>query len=144
MRAFTIPINAISGVAGFVGPGDRVDILLTRTVQTGPITSVILQNVLVIGTDQRVNQETNRAKVAGTATIEVTPNEAQKLTLAQTVGRLSLTLRNANETEKTEMTAVGMEDLPDTPERAAAAAKEESVKVRVRRGGSSVEVLPVD
>lgn len=144
MRAFTIPINAISGVAGFVGPGDRVDILLTRTVDSGPITSVILQNVLVIGTDQRVNQDTNRAAVAATATIEVTPNEAQKLTLAQTVGRLSLTLRNANETEEKEMTPVSMQDLPDTPEAVQQEQKEEQLKVRVRRGGGNVEAVKVD
>ena len=59
-RALTIPINAISGVAGHVQPGDRVDVLNTRPINGQLTTSVILQNILVIATDQRSNTEIDR------------------------------------------------------------------------------------
>lgn len=116
-RAFTIPINAVSGVAGFVAPGDRVDILLTRSIERQMTTSIILQNILVIATDQRANTETSSARVARTATVEVDPTDAQKLALAQQVGKLSLTLRGVNEAVNTDVQPVGLDDLPDQPER---------------------------
>lgn len=150
MRAFTIPINAVSGVAGLVRPGDRVDILLTRTIKRQLTTSVILQNILVIATDQVSNTESDRARVASTATVEVNPTEAQKLALSQQVGRLTLTLRGASTSAAfaTEETApIRVRDLPDTPEAAAPAPTPEPVdlgtRVRVRKGGT-VEEIRVD
>jgi len=92
-RAFTISIDAVSGVAGFVAPGDRVDVLMTRKTQRGLESVVILENVRVIAVDQKTDDETNRARVGRTATVDVTSEDAQKLALAQQLGRLSLTLR---------------------------------------------------
>lgn len=143
-RAFTIPINAVRGVAGLIAPGDRVDILLTRTIQRQPTTSLILQDVLVIATDQRSNKENTRARIAKTATVEVDPKQASKLTLAQSVGKLTLTLRGMNEAAETDVEPVRLEDLPAQPVKAepapAPAPAPKAATVRVRRAGQAQEV----
>ena len=143
MRAFTIPIDAVRGVAGFVSAGDRVDILLTRTINREPTTSVILQDVLVIATDQRSNKESNRARVAKTATVEVEPSQAAKLTLAQSVGKLTLTLRGMDEEEDTQFAPVRLQDLPAQPVRAKPQPVKRATTVRVRKGGQ-VDTIRVD
>lgn len=151
-RAFTLPINAISGVAGHILPGDRVDVLSTRKINRQLQTSVILQNVLVIATDQRSNTDAGRARVASTATLEVTPTEAQELVLAQAVGRLTLTLRGAAAPATLpdeEASPVRVSDLPDSPAPAAPKPQapkpvDNSTQVRVRKGGSSVKTHKFD
>ena len=92
MRAVSIKIDAVSGVAGFVAAGDRVDILLTRTPQGQLVSSVILQDITVIAVDRRANAETTRARIWRTVTVEVDTVQAQKLALEQQMGTLSLTL----------------------------------------------------
>jgi pilus assembly protein CpaB len=116
MRAFTIPIDAVSGVAGLLAPGDRVDILLTRSINGEITTSLILQNVLVIATDQTANTETSATRVARTATVEVDPSDASKLALSQQVGKLSLSLRGMHEAVDASVEAVSIGDLPDEPQ----------------------------
>ena len=138
MRAFTIPINAVSGVGGLIAPGDRVDILLTRTISRQLTTSVILQNILVIATDRLTNTETDRTRVASTATVEVNPTDAQKLALAQQVGRLTLTLRGMAEPTEAESAPIQVGDLPDQPERAAP--RQQGTSVKVRKGGKVQEI----
>jgi pilus assembly protein CpaB len=102
MRATTIRVNDVSGVAGFVLPGDRVDILLTRDPESGKRrgsnlqTDVFLQNMKVLAIAQDANQDRNKAAVVKAVTLEVTPTQAQKLTLAQKLGSLSLALRHVN------------------------------------------------
>lgn len=148
-RAFTIPINAVRGVAGLIAPGDRVDILLTRTIERQPTTSLILQDVLVIATDQTSNKENTRARIAKTATVEVDPKQAAKLTLAQSVGQLTLTLRGMNEAQSPDVAPVRLEDLPAQPAKPkpvvapAPAPAPKTTTVRVRRAGQATEV-PVD
>lgn len=103
MRAITVPVNATSGVAGFVFPGDRVDIVLTQSVpgDDGPplkVSETILRNVRVLATDQRTDtrdENGNQVVVASsTVTLEATPRIAEKITVAQTIGQLSLSLRS--------------------------------------------------
>ena len=102
MRATTIRVNDVSGVAGFVLPGDRVDVLLTRDPESGKRrggnlqTDVFLQNMKVLAIAQDANQDRNKAAVVKAVTLEVTPTQAQKLTLAQKLGSLSLALRHIN------------------------------------------------
>jgi pilus assembly protein CpaB len=132
MRAVSISIDAISGVSGFVAAGDRVDILLTRTQQDQLTSSVILQDITVIAVDQRSNAEGASPRLGRTVTVEVDTNQAQKLALAQQVGRLSLTLRGIGETDDGILKPVTAAELSDF----AAPEKEEEFKVRVRRGGS--------
>jgi len=100
MRATTIRVNDVFGVAGFVLPGDFVDVLITRddgdhsrNLSTKR-TDVLLRSVRVLAVDQLANENKNDPVVAKAATIEVTPEQAQKLALAADVGTLSLALRS--------------------------------------------------
>ena len=96
MRAASVRINDVSGVAGFIQPNDSVDVLITRSVadQSGQqITDVLLQNTRVIAIGQDAKGESGQPQVAKTATLQVDPLGAQKLALAQEIGSLSLVLR---------------------------------------------------
>lgn len=105
MKAVTIRVNDVNGIAGFVLPGDRVDVLLTRT-ETDQNNSknkkvfndVILQNVRVLGVDQLADDRTEKPVVAKAVTIEVSTVDAQRVALASNVGNLSLALRSAGST----------------------------------------------
>jgi pilus assembly protein CpaB len=99
MKAVTIRVNDVVGVAGFVLPGDRVDVLLTRTGSNdaaAPVTyvDVLLQGVKVLAIDQSADDRTDKPAVVKAVTFEVNTEQAQKLTLAASVGQLSLALRN--------------------------------------------------
>jgi len=93
MRAAAVRINDVSGVAGFIQPNDTVDVLITRQVGERQITDVLLQNVRVIALDQNATGADGKPAVARTATLEVSPTDAQKLALSQTAAQLSLVLR---------------------------------------------------
>lgn len=118
-RAVTIPVNNVLGVAGFVLPGDRVDVLLTRIPDPGEgrrkksdlVTDVLLQNVMVLAVDQDANTSKDKPKVAKAVTLEVTQEQAQKLVLAQRVGTLSLTLRHVSDVEALPARTVTLRDL---------------------------------
>lgn len=104
MRAVAVPVSAQSGVAGFVFPGDRVDLVLTQTVAGGgdgpplKVSETVIRNLRVLATDQRVdtNAEDAKAEVRtfSTVTLEATPRIAEKIAVAQTIGQLSLSLRS--------------------------------------------------
>ncbi len=118
MRAATIRVNDVNGVGGFVLPGDRVDVLLTRDPVSGKrnssrnlITDILLQNVKVLALDQNSNESKEKPSVAKSATLEVTPVQAQKLVLAQKVGTLSLALRNVNNVSAEAAQTVKLRDL---------------------------------
>src|SRR5438067_3781398 len=116
MRAASVAINDVSGVAGFVQPSDTVDVLITRTLPGGiagntQVTDVLLQNVRVIALDQQSKNADGTPKVAKTATLEVNPVDAQKLALAQTVGTMSLVLRKPGEQNNPVVETVSMNDL---------------------------------
>ena len=112
MRAATVRVNAVSGVAGFVQPNDSVDVLITRKgSEAGQVTDVLLQNVRVIAIDQRAKNAEGSPKVGRTATLEVTPIDAQKLALGETAGNLSLVLRKPGETNDPLVETVSLNDL---------------------------------
>jgi pilus assembly protein CpaB len=94
MRAISIAVNDVVGVAGFVLPGDRVDIMLTRKVGDALVNEVFMQGIMILGINQVANQQSDQPIVGRTATVEVTPDQAQKLVLAQSVGTLSFALRS--------------------------------------------------
>ncbi|MEX2643891.1 MAG: Flp pilus assembly protein CpaB [Acetobacterales bacterium] len=101
MRAVTVPVNATSGIAGFVFPGDRVDLILTHAVQNGDRDSrarraseTVLNDVRVIAVDQKIDDQGGQAEVARTATLEVTPKQAEMVAMLTDLGRLSLSLRS--------------------------------------------------
>jgi pilus assembly protein CpaB len=104
MRAVTVPVTASSGLAGFVFPGDRVDLVLTEDV-TGSgdgtplkVSETIVRNVRVLATDQRFTDKDEDGKPiiksASNVTLEVTPRIAEKVAVAQSIGKLSLSLRS--------------------------------------------------
>jgi pilus assembly protein CpaB len=104
MRAITIPVSDTSGVGGFVFPGDRVDLMLTQAVKSGSdgeqelkAAETILRNLRVLATDQATSTEIvegkSVVKTSRTVTLEVTPRIAEKISVAQSVGQLSLSLR---------------------------------------------------
>ncbi len=119
MRATTIRVNDVTGVAGFVLPGDRVDILLTRDpaasakVRRGGNlqTDVFLQNMKVLAIAQDANEDRNKPAVVKAVTLEVTPTQAQKLTLAQKLGSLSLALRHVNTVDAQVLQSISARDL---------------------------------
>ena len=130
MRAVTVPVSAQSGVAGFVFPGDRVDMVLTQTVEGGDDTEMrtsetILRNLRVLATDQSTVSEkaedgSTIVKPFRAVTLEVTPVIAEKIAVAQTIGTLSLSLRSLadNQSELEMALAKGDVTIPDdaTPE----------------------------
>lgn len=114
MRAASVRINDVSGVAGFVQPNDSVDVLITRAQgadRTTQVTDVLLQNVRVIAIDQQSKNADGTPKVAKTATLEVNPLDAQKLALAQQVGDLGLVLRKPGEENNPVVETISMNDL---------------------------------
>jgi pilus assembly protein CpaB len=97
MRASTISVNGVSGVAGFVLPGDHVDVMLTRTGEGGEgalLTDVLLQNIKVLAIAQDANEDRSKPGVVSVVTFELTPVQSQKLVLAMRLGALSLALRH--------------------------------------------------
>jgi pilus assembly protein CpaB len=127
MRAVAVPVSAQSGVAGFVFPGDRVDVLLT---QKGKLTSTygdigdvnsaetIIRNVRVLATDQRTVTEGEDGKhevmVFASVTLEVTPRISEKLSAAAAMGSISLSLRSIaeNTTDLEQAIATGQVKMP--------------------------------
>jgi pilus assembly protein CpaB len=125
MRATTVSVSATSGVGGFVFPGDRVDMLLTQTVSGGDegslqTTETILRNLRVLATDRSTQSTTNPdgktvVRAIRTVTFEVTPRIAEKISVAQKIGSLSLVLRSIadNQSELERAIASGEVDMPD-------------------------------
>ena len=132
MRAVSIRVNDVTGVAGFVRPEDRVDVLLTREVEPAKINrygksakggdrktsftaEILLQDIKVLGTDQTTNMGNgstkNGPKLAKTITLEVSALQAQKLALAKSVGTMTLALRAAGTSEVLSVRALSVGDL---------------------------------
>ncbi len=115
MRAATVRINDVSGVAGFIQPNDHVDVLITRTPpgdgNAGEVTDVLLQNINVIAMGQQAKDADGKPISARTATLEVAPIDAQKLALGEAAGSLSLVLRKPGEPSNPVVETVSMNDL---------------------------------
>lgn len=112
MRAITIRVNDILGVAGFIIPGDRVDMLLTREGSGKKLeTTLMLQNVQILGIDQQASEDQDEPRVVRGITIAVTPAQAQKTVLAASVGTISLALRNRGDADPARATRITLADL---------------------------------
>lgn len=116
MRAVSVNVDEVRGVAGFILPGDRVDVVLTRNERptgndSNPVADVLLQNVKVLAIDQVANERTDKPTLAKAVTLELNIQQSQKVILAQGVGRLSLVLRQAGEADSTDTRRVTMADL---------------------------------
>jgi pilus assembly protein CpaB len=120
MKAVTIRVDDVLGVAGFVQPGDRVDVLMTRNERTanasGKATTAVayaealLQNVRVLAVDQVV-ERSGQAKPAKAVTVEVTAEGATKVSLGMEIGRLSLVLLRAGSTGGSDYRRIEVDDL---------------------------------
>lgn len=97
LRALTVPINATSGIAGFIFPGDRVDIIVShkykKDKEVVKASETVLENVRVLAVDQQLGNVEGKASIRKTATLEVTPRQAETITVARALGSLSLSLR---------------------------------------------------
>jgi pilus assembly protein CpaB len=116
MKAVTIRVNDVEGVAGFVLPGERVDVVLTRTGEkNNAVNDVVLQNVRVLAIDQLADQRADKPAVVKAVTLEVDPTDGQKVALAATVGTLSLLLRKAGDVVSADTRRVTTRDLMTAP-----------------------------
>ncbi|WP_027162251.1 Flp pilus assembly protein CpaB [Mesorhizobium sp. WSM1293] len=126
MKAVSIRVNDVLGVAGFVFPGDRVDVLLTRTVRDSDgadrsFVDVLLQSMKVLAVDQVADESKDSPTVVKAVTLEASTRDAQKLTLAAGAGQLSLALRQAAASQGETTERITLSDLTgDTPEDVAA------------------------
>jgi pilus assembly protein CpaB len=100
-RAMTVRVNDVIGVAGFALPGNFVDILVSTQEESSSkgnkdlnISKLVLERILVLAVAQEASQNETKPKVVSAVTLEVTPEQAEKLDLARSVGQLSLVLRN--------------------------------------------------
>lgn len=136
MRAITINVSSRTGVAGFIFPGDHIDLMLTQTVRGGgddaqalKATETILRNLRVLATDQSTDSEVVDGKTVvrefRTVTLEVTPRIAEKIAVAETIGTLSLALRSIadNQVELERLIASGAVKVPEN------ASKEEEDRI---------------
>src|SRR3954471_20729563 len=131
MRAVTVGVSATSGVAGFVFPGDRVDLVLAQEVEGGGdgpplrVSETIVRNIRVLAVDQRLNARDEQGnqvpQTVATVTFEATPKIAEKIAVAQTIGQLSLSLRSLadNNAELERAIASGEVTVPENGDRRA-------------------------
>jgi pilus assembly protein CpaB len=115
-RAYAIRVNDVAGVGGNILPGDRVDVVLMRNLSKndGPpnlVAEVVIQNVRLLGLDLNVNPDSTETKVSSTATVEVTMQETQKLSMAANMGTLSLALRRTGAAENETIKPMRTSDL---------------------------------
>jgi pilus assembly protein CpaB len=111
-KAATIRVNDVDGVAGFVLPGDRVDVMLSRQLDKGTaVNDVVLKNAKVLAVDQLADERAEKPAIAKAVTLEVDIGGAQKLSLAGQIGTLSLALRKAGDSEAVDSHPITLGDL---------------------------------
>ncbi|EKZ99312.1 Flp pilus assembly protein CpaB [Cupriavidus sp. HMR-1] len=156
-RAITVRVNDVVGVAGFALPGNYVDVIVntnedSKSAQNGSISKIVLEKILVLAVAQQVSRDDTQPKVVNAVTLEVSPDQAEKLDVARSVGTLSLVLRNQmdvadiNTGGATKHTLLGKAELPPpAPLAAPAPVTRTVVKTRTvaaaPRAGNCVGVL---
>ena len=94
-RAMTVKVNEVVGVAGFALPGNVVDVVLnTKGADAAPVSKIVLEQIMVLAIAQEASRDDAKPKVVSAVTLEVTPEQAEKLDLGRSIGTLSLVLRN--------------------------------------------------
>lgn len=143
-RAMAVSVDAVSGVGGFVAPGDRVDVVLTQGAREALLATTILQDIRVVGVDQTADQQAEGPRVARTVTMEVSAEQAQRLALGQAAGKLSLILRDSSRSTTMELPNTSLRDLlRDDPAVAEMPQAEQKMpEVRIYRGRNQ-EVVEV-
>lgn len=131
-RAMAIRVDATTSVGGFVTPGDFVDVVLTQSDGSGLSAVTIMQNIRVLGIDQSAEETSASPSVARNITVEVSPDQSQRLALAQRAGTLSLSLRSIDAAEDKPLERVRLRDL--LLEESPVPEGERKPQVTVRRG----------
>ena len=115
-RAMTVKVNEVIGVAGFALPGNRVDIMVSaQDDQNKPISKIVLEQILVLAVAQEASRDETKPKVVSAVTLEVTPEQAERLDLARNVGTLSLVLRSQTDLAPVVTAGVRRADLLRLP-----------------------------
>lgn len=111
-RAITIQANEIVGVAGYIRPGSRVDIMVnTHDNKDRSLSKIVLENILVLATAQDDKRDQTKPKVVSAVTLEVDPRQAEKIDLARHIGTLSMVLRNSLDNAAVVTAGATREDL---------------------------------
>ena len=139
-RAITVRVNDVVGVAGFALQGNYVDVIV-HTQEPGKgdqqsISKIVLEKILVLAVAQQVSRDDTQPKVVNAVTLQVSPDQAEKLDLARSVGTLSLVLRNQVDKDQlttkgaTKLTLLGVPVAASAPAPAPAAAPVKTARVR--------------
>lgn len=111
-RAVTVKVNEIMGVAGFALPGNYVDLMVnTPDGQDNPVSKIVIERIKVLAVAQDVASTENKPRVVNAVTLEVTPEQAEKIDLARSVGTLSLVLRSQIDTRSVSTEGARKTDL---------------------------------
>ena len=114
-RALAVGVNELIGVSGFIVPDDRVDIILTTsplgTNQESKISKIVLQNKRVLSVAQSTEQKDGKPQLARSITLELTPEEVEKLTLAASEGQIAMALRGLGDDAETKTIGSNKRDL---------------------------------
>src|SRR5512139_1257287 len=111
-RAITVKVNEVVGVAGFALPVNHVDIMVnTDDERKRQISKIVLEKILVLAVAQEASRDDTKPKVVNAVTLEVTPEEAEKIDLARSVGNLSLVLRNQVDTQTAQTSGMRKNEL---------------------------------
>ena len=145
-RAITVRVNDVIGVAGFALPGNYVDIIVNTQREAGDATArdksiskIVLERILVLAVAQEVGRDDTKPRVVNAVTLEVTPQQAEKIDLARSVGTLSLVLRNqidplvADTTGVTKASLLDQELVPTSVEEKKQSVVTETSPVRQKR-----------
>jgi len=119
-RAITVRVNDVVGVAGFALPGNLVDVIVNtnednKSANNGSISKIVLEKILVLAVAQQVSRDDTQPKVVNAVTLEVSPEQAEKLDVARSVGTLSLVLRNQLDVAATSTGGATKHTLLGTP-----------------------------
>jgi pilus assembly protein CpaB len=139
-RAITVRVNDVIGVAGFALPGTYVDVLVSaRDAKNEPFSRIVLERVKVLAVAQDTGSAPTKPKVVNAVTLELTPDESERLDLARSVGSLSLALRN--ELDQNRQTSAGtrldtLMGVVSTPGASPAPAASSAPRPSVRRAGT--------
>lgn len=135
MRALTVRVNDVIGVAGFLLPGNRVDVLSSRkTSDRRAETETILRNIKVLAVDQTASTEKNEPVIVRAVTLEMTPDQAEVLVKARTEGEIQLTLRNPLEADQEPEPVAESKPAPKPVVRQPSRPRNSSTTVTVIRG----------
>lgn len=130
-RAVSIAVDSTTGNAGFIFPGDRVDLILTLATgdRSSPVraSETFVEDVRVLAVDQMLDNPENKAVLAKTITLEVSPKQAEKINVAKDLGKISLSLRSLAKGEEEDPGEIDLNDLLDNAGTQPAAVEEDSV-----------------